>query len=258
MSLGFRIYHIVVDVDAALHAFVRIVDRLGLSGERVVVEAPKHIRRKRAAIDRLDSFNTLFSGLDAFSFESISSLSVDPVASNDAPHVTYRRGHGRDQMTIFSPEQANLCDFAKRFLCDIPGKYGFGMDWNRPGSFYGYTAGIEDFESAGRTFFGTSDAGRWGTLYLQNYSTVFDEPLIRDIYPVNLLTTAHLDREAGDGTVRDLILAHREWGGINKLADDWFLWCVPAGEIDAARDAFEARGLLKNNPAGFFRQQDGN
>jgi hypothetical protein len=258
MSLGFCIYHMVVDVDTALNAFVKIVDRLGLSGERVVVEAPKRIRRKRMAIDRLESFNSIFSELDAFSFESISSLSPDAVASNDAPHVTYRRGTGLDQMMIFSPEQADLCNFAKQFLRDIPGKYGFGMDWNRPGSFFGYTAGIDDFESLGRRFFGISDAGRWGTLYLQNYSTVFDEPIIRDIYPVNLLTTAHLDREACDGTVRDLVREHKEWGEITKLAEDWFLWCVPASEIDAARNAFESRGLLKNNPSGFFRQGDGN
>jgi hypothetical protein len=258
MSLGFRIYHLLVEVDVALHAFVQIADHLGLSGERVVVEAPKHIRRKRSHMDRLGSFNSLFSGLNAFSFEAISGGRLEDSGSNVVSHVTYLRAAGLDTMTIFTPEQEDLCDFAKRFLRDIPGKYGFGMDWNRPGSFYGYTAGIEDTASAGGIINGTSDAGRWGELYLQNYSTVFDKPLIRDIYPVNLLTNAHLDRDVGGGTVRALISGHAEWGQVTELADNWFMWCVPPNEIENARDAFEARNLLLNNPSGFFRQRDGN
>ncbi|HEX4158049.1 MAG TPA: hypothetical protein VHY79_06210 [Rhizomicrobium sp.] len=58
--------------------------------------------------------------------------------------------------------------------------------------------------------------------------------------------------------MRDLVREHKEWGKITELADNWFLWCVPPGEIDAARDAFESRNLLQNNPSGFFRQRYGN
>jgi len=87
---------------------------------------------------------------------------------------------------------------------------------------------------------------------------MFDHGLIRDIYPVNLFTNTQLDRPTRGGRVRDLILGHKEWGKITKLADNWFLWRVPPGEVDNARDAFEARNLLQNNVSGFYRQPPSN
>lgn len=254
MSIGFCVYDLTIDVDSALLAFAQIVDYLGLSDERVLVDAPDRSPRTRMPLDRLGSLDSLFSRLKEFSFEVVSGEPLEATLHNAAPYVSYSRIVSRDSMTIFSPQQTKLRDFAERFMGEVPGKYGFGMDWDRPGSFYGYCHGFDDFRSMGGKVYGTSDAGRWGRLYLQQYSTVFDEPLIRDIYPVNLVTNAQLDRETREGTVRDLILNHRDWGGITQLADNWFLWCVLPGEIDNVRGAFESRGLLKNNVSGFFRQ----
>lgn len=257
MSLAFSIYHLTVDVDDALQTFAQIADYLGLSDERVRVHA-EHSPTTRMPLARLVSVNSLFSGMTRF---TIAVSSGDPIKAtyyNAAPYINYIRTANLASMTIFSHQPADLQTFAERFLSGLPGKYGFGLNWNRPGSYFGYSQGFEDLRATGGNLTGTSDAGRWGTLFLQKYSTVFDQPLIRDIYPVNLLTTAHLDRDAGDGTVQDLIRQHKEWGKIARLADNWFLWCVPAGEIDVARDVFESRGLLKNNPSGFYRQRDGN
>jgi len=256
MALAFCVYHLTADVETALQTFAQIADFIGLSGEPVQISS-EHTPSRRMALDRLGSVNSQFSGLKSFSLEVSSGDSIKATQLNAAPYIICVWGAHRGTMTVFSPQQTGLGNFAQRFLCSAPGKYGFGIDWTGPGSFCGYANGFGDLRASGGSLTGTSDAGRWGQLYLWNYSTIFDEPLIRDIYPVNLLTEAHLEREAGDGTVRDLIREHKEWGGMTKLADDWFLWCVPAGEIDAARDAFEARGLLRNNPSGFFRQRDG-
>jgi hypothetical protein len=257
MPLAFCVYHLTLDVENALQTFAQIAVYLGLSNERVRVSA-EHSPSTRMALDRLRSATSLFSGLKSFSLEAAAGKPNEATMYNAAPYISYIGGARPGSMTVFSPQQADLRNFAERFLTDVPGKYGFGIDWNRPGSFCGYANGFNDLRATGGNLRGNSDAGRWGTLYLQKHATVFDQPLIRDIYPVNLLTTAHLDREAGDGTVRDLIREHRAWGKITRLADNWFLWSVPSGEIDAARDAFESRNLLQNNPSGFFRQRDGN
>ncbi|HEY3639295.1 MAG TPA: hypothetical protein VGK90_14195 [Rhizomicrobium sp.] len=256
MALAFCVYHLTADVEAALQTFAQIVDYLGLSGERVRVKA-EHSPGTRMALDRLGSANSLFSGMKKFIFEVASGNSLKATHNNAAPYIIYQRTAELDTMTIFSPQHTDLRSFAETFLGGVPGKYGFGIDWNMPGSFFGYAQGFEDLRSTGGDLMGESDAGGWGQFYLQNYTTAFNEPIIRDIYPVNLLTTAHLDREAGDVTVRDLISEHKEWGKITKLADNWFLWCVPSGEIDAARDAFQSRELLKNNPSGFFQHRVG-
>jgi hypothetical protein len=246
MSLAFCVYDLTVDVDGALNVFAKIVDHLGLSEERVIVEGPKHSSPTRMPIDRFGPVNSLFSGMRQFSFAVYSGEPLEATLHNAAPYVEYSRVVSHDSLTVFSPQQVDLRDFAERFMGGVPGKYGFGMDWNRPGSFAGYAYGIEDFESTGGDFFGTSDAGRWGNLYLPNMSRLFDRPIIRDIYPVNLLTNAQLDRETRDGTVRDLILGHKDWGEVAPLADNWFLWWVPSREIDAVREDFQSRGLLEN------------
>jgi hypothetical protein len=253
MSLAFCVYDLIIDVDGALDTFARIVDFLGLSGKRVRVRAEKK-RLPRIRLDQLESLNQLFSEVKSFSFEVVSGEPLETTLHNEGQYVSYTRVVERDTLMVFSPERTDFFDFAERFMGGAPGKYGFGMNWTKPGSFYGYCKGFEDFRSMGNKIDGESDAGRWGELFLPWRSTLFERPIIRDIYPVNLLTNAHLDRKADDGTVRDLIGGHKEWGGITKLVDDWFMWCVPASEIDAARDAFESRGLLKNNREGFLHQ----
>ncbi len=149
-------------------------------------------------------------------------------------------------MTVYSPQHADLRDFAERFIRDVPGKYGFGMDWSGPGCFWGYAHGFDDFKSTGGDLLGESAAGRWGVLYLQSESNLFDQARLRGIYPVNLVTTAYLNRETPDGTLRDLILGHEDWGEISSLADNWFMWCVPWSEVGKVRREFELRGLLEN------------
>lgn len=188
----------------------------------------------------------LFSGMYEYSFDVASGDRNAAALKNCAPYVSYLRAADRDSIIVFSPRQSDLQDFAGRFLRDTPGKYGFGMDWNRPGSFFAYVYGFGDTLSRARTLLDGPEPPGWGELYLQSEPTLFDEGLFRAIYPVNLLTTAHLTRETGSGTAQELILSRADWGGITQLADDWFLWCVPLSEIDYARREFESRGLIQN------------
>ena len=254
MSLAFCVYDLTIGVEGALNAFAQIVDYLGLSNERVWVKGQKS-RPRRLRIDRLEPVDPLFSGMSAFSFAAISGEPLEATLHNAAPYVDYMRVVGRDSLTVFSPQLADLREFAESFIGGVPGKYGFGMDWSRPGSFSGYAHGIGDFEATGGDLLGTSDAGRWGNLYLPERSTLFDKPIIRDIYPVNLLTTAHLDRETHDGTVWDLIHGHKDWGDVTPLADNWFMWWVPSSAIDSVREAFRSRGLLVRLPT-YFGEKD--
>jgi hypothetical protein len=247
MSLAFRVYDLTVDVEGALNAFAQIVDHLGLSKERVLVDGPASERRTQLPIDRLGSINSLFTGMSEFTFSVTSGEPLAATLENAAPYVCYLRAANHDSITVFSPRQADLRDFAERFMGGVPGKYGFGMDWTRPGSFCGYAIGFDDFNSLGGNLLGESEAGRWGGIYLYGEPTLlFDRGYFRDIYPVNLLTTAHLNRETRDGTVRDLILGHKNWGEVTPLAANWFLWWVPSSEIDNAREGFRSRGLIEN------------
>jgi len=128
MSLGFCVYSLTVDVEPALKAFAQIVDRLGLSNERVEVKAPEHSPRTRMPLDRLGSINSLFSDIKQFCFEVISGEPIAATLENAAPYVCYMRTLSRDSLTFFSPLQLNLQNFAERLLDGVPGKYGFGMD----------------------------------------------------------------------------------------------------------------------------------
>jgi hypothetical protein len=246
MSLGFCVYDLTIGIEDALNAFTRIADHLGLSNERVLVGAQGNTWLKPLPLGRLDKIDSLLSGLEEFSFSITTGDPYTAILSNSERYLSYARGGNGDRITVFSPQHGDLRDFAERFMRDVPGKYGFGMDWRGPGCFCGYAYGFEDSKSTGGDPFGESAAGRWGVLYLQSESNLFDQARLRGIYPVNLLTTTYLNRETRDGTVRDMILRHKDWGGITPLAENWFMWWVPLSEVEKVRREFESNGLLEN------------
>ncbi len=250
MSLAFCAYNLTAGVGNALDAFTRIADHLDLSNERVVVQAGTRRWSRRFPLGRLDVLASIFSGTDDFSFtatrgDDINALNA-AMYSNSASYVSYIRTPNRDSMTVYSRQQGDVRDLAERLMCRVPAKYGFGMAWSGSGSFFGYAHGFGDAGSRTGNLLGESETGRWGVVYLQSDPGLFDHGLFRSVYPVNLLTTAHLNRETRGGTVHDLILAHGNWGGITQLADNWFMWWVPLSEINSVREEFAARGLLED------------
>jgi hypothetical protein len=247
MSAAICVYDLTIGVEATLDAFTQIAHHLGLSAERVLINAQGHKWLRRMPIGRSDSIDSFFSELNDFGFTATPGDDIDAVNAamllNCASYVSYTRAANRDSLTVFSQQLGEQRDFCERFIRGVPAKYGFGMDWNKPGSFFGYSHGFDDFNSVGGNLLGESDAGRWGVQYLQS-DPFFDKGYFRDIYPVNLLTVAHLNRETGDGAVRDLILGNKDWGEVTPLADDWFMWWVPLDEIEKVRSDFKSRRLL--------------
>ncbi|MGD0193185.1 MAG: hypothetical protein ABSD74_20815 [Rhizomicrobium sp.] len=245
MSLAFCVYNLAIEVVGALNVFTQIADHLGLADQRVMVGALERKWSRRLPLDLSDSTNSLFSAMDNFAFTIAFGDQNAAMLRNSAAYVSYMRLAGRDSMSLFSPQQADLRDFAERFMPGLPAKYGFGTDWSRPGSFCGYVHGFEDSRSLGGDHLGQSQAGRWGELF-DSEPAFFDQGRFRDVYSVNLLTSAHLNHKTRDGTVRDLILEHADWGVIRPLADNWFMWWVPPEGIEQARSEFLSRGLLEN------------
>jgi hypothetical protein len=68
--------------------------------------------------------------------------------------------------------------------------------------------------------------------------------LLRDVYPLNLLTAHHLDHPVGDVTLETWIGAGNGRGRLEQLFPGQWLWSVDEVEITTVRRALAANGLL--------------
>jgi hypothetical protein len=243
MSLAFCAYELEIGVEDIIDSFIRIAGHLGLSDKQVAVRNTEEDQWWEVTLDQLDQAKPHFVGETNYALDLAGGDLNKAQLRNSASYVSYLRTPFGDSMAVLSRQPEDLGKFAEGFMLGLPAKYGFGLDWSRLSSFLGYVHGLEDIHSLGG-FLGESEVGRWGKLQ-KSEPAFFQQGRFRDIYPVNLLTNAHLDRETPDGTVRDLILEHKNWGGITPLAANWFMWQVPSDEIGDVKIRFEAKGLLE-------------
>ena len=68
---------------------------------------------------------------------------------------------------------------------------------------------------------------------------------LRDIYPFNILTEAHLTRDVGGGkNLRQWIESSSDHGELEKVTDRHWLWSVPDEKIPAIQEALDPSGIL--------------
>lgn len=67
---------------------------------------------------------------------------------------------------------------------------------------------------------------------------------LRDIYPMNLLSEAHLNQIVFGKTLKDWIESSPEHGELNPLTDILWEWWVPGEKISSVREALRSTGLL--------------
>lgn len=70
------------------------------------------------------------------------------------------------------------------------------------------------------------------------------EGLLRDIYPINILTTPHLQREISGQKLRDWIENGAGRGYLQKIADHVSVWVLPPRNLPTVRNALARAGLL--------------
>jgi hypothetical protein len=72
--------------------------------------------------------------------------------------------------------------------------------------------------------------------------------MLRDIYPMNVLTRPHHQRDMLGQPLADWIAGDAHRGSLREVADQVWTWVVPEDDIPNVRDALQAAGLLISRP----------
>jgi hypothetical protein len=83
---------------------------------------------------------------------------------------------------------------------------------------------------------------RWADMGMPN--EVYEEGLLRDVYPWNFLTDAQLSHRAGDETLRAWIEGKPYRGVLRPFHRDVMLWEVPAPTIPLVRGELQSLGRI--------------
>lgn len=68
---------------------------------------------------------------------------------------------------------------------------------------------------------------------------------LRDIYPYNFLSEAHLVRNVGDKTLKEWIMLSSEHGTLTPLTEKLWTWEVPQENISSVRELLRPTGIVK-------------
>jgi hypothetical protein len=113
----------------------------------------------------------------------------------------------------------------QRKFSEGPNHYPFGV--------IGGSEVIEDTEE--------KKIGEWGRVYS---SKRYRTGLLRDIYPYNILTSAHLEQVINGETLEQWIKKNSSHGTLEKITDDHWLWSLTPEQIPAVQEALYPSGIL--------------
>jgi hypothetical protein len=131
---------------------------------------------------------------------------------------------------------------------EIPSYFntGYGIfyqrDFNQGPSWYarGIISGLprtKDFEEARRKI------SKW--MHIYGDPEEYQHGDLRDIYLLNFISQAHLDRAIGAKTLKDWILASDKHGTLSPLTDKLWTWEVPQENIEYVREELRPTGIVK-------------
>lgn len=111
-----------------------------------------------------------------------------------------------------------------------PSMYGMGVAYGKELSLWG----------PGRAV--VSAINRWGRRGMRE--AVYTQGILRDVYPYNLLSPCHLERDVGGYSLQDWITADSHRGQIHAWPEGLSLWVVEHAQVDAVRSALAPTGIL--------------
>lgn len=137
-------------------------------------------------------------------------------------------GFHSQTLSLRSPELRRIAESACRVTRPTYG-IGFGRDFDWEPIFYAMgISSVHDTDEEGDRISQWTEAVRYGLPELG---------LIRDVYPWNFLTAAHLKRAIGKETLHHWIHAAANRGALSPLTDRVFLWAVDDLNIPKVREA---------------------
>jgi hypothetical protein len=87
---------------------------------------------------------------------------------------------------------------------------------------------------------------RWGSDGMED--AVWRQGILRDVYPLHILTKPQLDRPVGVLPLRDWIMQESARGSLTELVKGWWLWEVPNEGAEPVRQALQDAGALFQPP----------
>lgn len=76
------------------------------------------------------------------------------------------------------------------------------------------------------------------------YDAVYDDGVMRDVYPYNLLSARHLARDIDGRSLRAWIEAAPSRGRLQAWPDGYALWTVARDRVDEIRQQLTGAGVL--------------
>lgn len=136
-----------------------------------------------------------------------------------------------------------LMSLARELVQLLRPQYGIGFRRMRrlgPAAFalglaYNLDAWGPDLEEAKRI-------NRWGDLDVR--ASAIGRSILRDVYPWNFLTDAHLSRSIGQLALDEWIRSSPERGSLLPVSNGIVLWEIADSQIPQVRSSLEAEGLL--------------
>ena len=139
---------------------------------------------------------------------------------------------------VASLDDVSLFSLMKQWHNQLDASYGIGLAMNQgrgPGFYLagmGYHRGdappptSEEIEYERRR-------GDWGTI--GTYFKVYNQGVLRDVYPWNFLSDRHVSRDFEGQAFGDWIRKDRARGTLEQVAEGKWFWCVPRGNVQDIR-----------------------
>lgn len=162
--------------------------------------------------------------------------------TSDDPAVTIEASGA-----IASLDDVSLLDLMKHWQVDMDAPYGIGLTMNQgrgPGFYIsgmGYQRGDappptpEEAEYEQRR-------GEWGTI--GTHFKVYNEGVLRDVYPWNFLSDRHLSREFQGQPFGEWVRKDRSRGTLEQVAEGKWFWCIPRSDVLHVRAALWESNLI--------------
>lgn len=177
-----------------------------------------------------------------------STLSDWAVTSAVDPERAYV--HIGASQVVMPDAERQIVAFVRRVLGGIRPVYGIGFvrERARGPSLYGVGIGYgRKLVLSGPEREELSAISRWG--HTGKRDRVYDQGIVRDIYPYNLLSACHLEREIDGRPLQAWIADDIERGRLEPWSHGCVLWTVDTEHIPTVRQALTGTGILYTDTA---------
>ncbi len=158
------------------------------------------------------------------------------------PRSTYF--HLGASLAVMPDAEQQIVAFTRRHLTRIRPGYGIGF-FRRRGlgpSLYGVGLSYGQHAYSGPEYEEGVAITRWLSGGFSD--AVFNNGLLRDVYPYNLLTDRQLERDIDGRSLRAWIRAGRTRGRLHECREGYTLWTVDPGRVEALRQQLIPSGAL--------------